>query len=548
MTMTKPNASQIVFNPEGIGAVATNVQSKLRETVSVTDKGAVSLATINAAIADVANGVLTIPPGEYAINGDVLIQSKNAGSTPAPQGSLRIVADGVRFTGSGNIIVDSCKRLTITGLDAPNHDLVLRGCWWSGFEGMRFKNLVFSDAAGTGFTSNYWSQWTECQFQAIKTGVASTYNNKMDWFACSMRGNSGQGFSGTANYALEFNANANAQGWVYWGGDISYHNLAVYNVDAGNTTGDIELEFNGTYFDSLVPAPINRARSRVQTKNCHFANSATSLPNSAVLQAVARGGQDFFRQDRAAAWAQFSGVNFIPDGDFRVGLPSYVGSGLPIGASGGATITEMTGGIFGRYLNINQPATSGTTRFRPRAIPFGGRYTGALLIRNADTGTRTIKLAFNSLYEVATINNTDWTFWTLTSGADIAAGQQPEILILSNDATTFNVDVCYAAVTFGEGGMPMALASPFVELIGSATYNPPSLTTGTGTSTTLTVTGAALGDFVTPSFGLDLQGIQMWAQVTAANTVTVFLRNETGSTIDLASSTLRVRVVKPTYA
>ena len=37
MTMTKPNASQIVFNPEGIGAVATNVQSKLRETVSVTD-------------------------------------------------------------------------------------------------------------------------------------------------------------------------------------------------------------------------------------------------------------------------------------------------------------------------------------------------------------------------------------------------------------------------------------------------------------------------------------------------------------------------------
>ena len=34
----------------------------------------------------------------------------------------------------------------------------------------------------------------------------------------------------------------------------------------------------------------------------------------------------------------------------------------------------------------------------------------------------------------------------------------------------------------------------------------------------------------------------------AINAVTVFLRNETGSTIDLASSTLSVRVVNPTYA
>lgn len=517
------------------------------ELNAVKQVGAVSIATINTSIAGMADGELTIPPGEYAINGDVIIQLKNNESTTGPFGSFRLNAEGVRFTGSGNIIVDSCKRLTIVGIDAPNHNLILRGCWWSNFEGMRFKYLILSDVAGTAFASNYWCQWTNCQFQSIKTGAASTFNNKFDWYSCSIRGNANQGFSGPADYAFEFNANANAQAWVFWGGDISYHNIAVYNVGAGNTNGDIELTFDGTYFDTLTPAPINRARSRVQTKKCHYSNSTTSLPNSAKMQAVARGGQDMFRQDRSAGWAQFSAINFIPDGDFRVGLPTYVGAGRPIGASGGAAITEESGAIFGRYLNINQAGTSGTTRFRPGPLPFTGRYTAAIIIRNADPGARTIRLGFNNLYEVAEISNTDWTFWTLTVGADIAAGQQPDIQILTNDATPFNVDVCYAAVTFGEGGQPMVAAPAVSELLGSVSYNPPSMATGTGASTTITVNGAELGDFAIPSFGIDLQGIQMWAQVTSANTVTVFFRNETGATIDSLSSTLRVRVVKATY-
>lgn len=42
MTMTKPNASQVVFDPSGAGAVPTTAQGKLRETVSVKDFGAVS--------------------------------------------------------------------------------------------------------------------------------------------------------------------------------------------------------------------------------------------------------------------------------------------------------------------------------------------------------------------------------------------------------------------------------------------------------------------------------------------------------------------------
>jgi hypothetical protein len=79
---------------------------------------------------------------------------------------------------------------------------------------------------------------------------------------------------------------------------------------------------------------------------------------------------------------------------------------------------------------------------------------------------------------------------------------------------------------------------------GSSTYNPPSLNDGDGATTTVTVTGAALGDFAEASFSNDLQGITMTAWVSVANTVSVRFQNETGGVLDLASGTLRARVRK----
>jgi hypothetical protein len=81
-------------------------------------------------------------------------------------------------------------------------------------------------------------------------------------------------------------------------------------------------------------------------------------------------------------------------------------------------------------------------------------------------------------------------------------------------------------------------------LTGSATFDPPSLADGAGTSTTVTVTGAALGDVALVSFSLSTQGITVTANVTAINTVTVRFQNETGGVIDLASGTLGVMIIK----
>lgn len=82
------------------------------------------------------------------------------------------------------------------------------------------------------------------------------------------------------------------------------------------------------------------------------------------------------------------------------------------------------------------------------------------------------------------------------------------------------------------------------KLKGSKTYDPGNLVDGAGETTTVTCTGAALGDFAQASFSLDLQGIMLVAYVSAADTVTVRFQNETVSTIDLGSGTLRVAVEK----
>lgn len=81
-------------------------------------------------------------------------------------------------------------------------------------------------------------------------------------------------------------------------------------------------------------------------------------------------------------------------------------------------------------------------------------------------------------------------------------------------------------------------------IFGSATYDPPSLADGAGTTTTVTATGAAVGDFAKASFSLDLQGIIVAAWVSSANIVSVRFQNESGGALDLGSGTLRVRVEK----
>ena len=78
-----------------------------------------------------------------------------------------------------------------------------------------------------------------------------------------------------------------------------------------------------------------------------------------------------------------------------------------------------------------------------------------------------------------------------------------------------------------------------------ATLDADTLADGAGDTDTVAVPGVALGDMVlSASLAVDVAGLIVTAYVSAANTVSIRFQNETGAEVNLASSTLRLVVVR----
>lgn len=84
------------------------------------------------------------------------------------------------------------------------------------------------------------------------------------------------------------------------------------------------------------------------------------------------------------------------------------------------------------------------------------------------------------------------------------------------------------------------------DLNGSGTWDAASIADGDEEAKEVTVTGAVLGDYAIVSLSVDVADLVLNAQVTAADTVTCILANNTGGAIDLASATVYVRVLRRT--
>lgn len=78
----------------------------------------------------------------------------------------------------------------------------------------------------------------------------------------------------------------------------------------------------------------------------------------------------------------------------------------------------------------------------------------------------------------------------------------------------------------------------------SGTWNPASVADGDAVSNNFTVTGAATGDTAIASYPDTTSGLAITAHVSATNTVTVTLLNNTGGAVDLASATWKIDVFK----
>ena len=75
------------------------------------------------------------------------------------------------------------------------------------------------------------------------------------------------------------------------------------------------------------------------------------------------------------------------------------------------------------------------------------------------------------------------------------------------------------------------------------TYDPDPIAANSAIITTVTMTGAVVGDLVQASFSINNANLRLYAFVSSANTVTVEFRNIAASQIDLTSGTLTVKLV-----
>jgi len=232
------------------------------------------------------------------------------------------------------------------------------------------------------------------------------------------------------------------------------------------------------------------------------------------------------------------GPNLVFNGDFLNQI-----NGWSNFSTGATTITYPGAGyLSGNRIRID--VIAGRVNLQ-QAIDTVGRinianFVGQTLTSGAwiKTNLASIVCRVNGLANAVVPADEQWHFSNVTGRNDSATDL--DLAIIANDATLQTGYVEISNVTCGIG----LRATPFgseTSPQGSAVYDPPNLIVGGRTTTTVSVPGAALGDIVVgTSFSLDTQGINMWGYVSAANTATVVLENNTAGAINLASGTLRV--------
>lgn len=188
-------------------------------------------------------------------------------------------------------------------------------------------------------------------------------------------------------------------------------------------------------------------------------------------------------------------------------------------------IDALTGGTFQHNRYIRNGGTDGGA--------------GAVLMGFAQTSQPIVNVHFDHEYIVAT--GTDPFVVFATGGTSMVYSQNvitdTQFVALGSSVTKYASTSAFSLIT--ENSVDIKVLS------GSASWNPANITTGGSTTTTITVTGAALGDLVEAiSFDVSLNGTALSGYVSTANTVTAVLVNNTGTDKDLAAGTVRVRVRK----
>lgn len=309
-----------------------------------------------------------------------------------------------------------------------------------------------------------------------------------------------------------------------------------YGSNQCDLTAGVYIETNQNYATSPYPRVFARGTTSGNRlilrhsyggasaiKDLGFANDLKALPSYYV--------------NGAQVGQPAKGRNLVVNGDFENGLAGWSNF------SSGGFVTTVTGSgrISGRRVRTD--LTVGRINITQNLLAVNGFSAGALDGCNVTvcgwikTNVDNIRLRVNGLSNAVVDGDEIERFFVCT----MKAGASCDISIHNDANRTGYVEFSNVTAYIGnEAGMVADRTQP----VGSTTFNPPSIDAAGQASTTVAVPGAVLGDIAMASFSLDLQGIELSAYVSSADTVTCLFKNGSASQVDLGSGVLRVRVLK----
>lgn len=194
-TAAGKGAVLVAFKQAGTGAVATNVQSKLRERASVKDFGAVgdgvtndTVAVQNALDYVKATGItLEFEPKKTYLVSQVSIVTAG-GNT---RSNFRIEGNGALLQGSTSSTTFRafrCQGLNIHGLRVAKHASAayateLDSMWFANFTECEFGETNLHSGNNWGL---YWNEFNGCSFSSLRFDLADYSINQNVWKGCQV--------------------------------------------------------------------------------------------------------------------------------------------------------------------------------------------------------------------------------------------------------------------------------------------------------------------------------------------------------------------------
>lgn len=581
---SQSGSSFVGFRQDGTGAVVRTAQDKMREWVSVKDFGAVGdgsaddTVAIQAALT--AHDHVLFPAGDYKLSGTISLKSGNV-LLGAGYSNTRIFRDttvtpfdyfvgitvsgvkvsGIHFDGvaklgvtvaanrycalrfwdndtgnrSKDVVVEDCKFTYFTSAEFQPEgnrgvialhfcdDAVVRGCW---FEDNRSTCVFYGSTKNLRVLDNYCigeQAPYDLIFQPTQ-GLGSFCSGGSE--GCIIIGNRMRDTGYTS-------INCGGDGSVIANNVIRNPSYSGITINEGSATPARDLVISG-----------NSIRDTFLSGISVFNADGFVIDGNSVVNARGAGNGQIrlFPTSDGVAWPKNGRIsnNFIA-GSSVTTLP-----GIRVNAGENITVSGNT--FFNNNSGVYIQATNAAAAISLDILGnlFKDNITFAVEAASTGSAAQLLNIDQNTVIS-SDIANKQATGFVINGAVSTARFGQNTFSANYNTnlvESNFANRATKAVLVLNAAAIEHMKLLDAINYVGTATYDPASLASGAGATTTVSVPGAAVGDIVDVAFSQPLVGVQLWGWVSGPNVVSVRFHNQTGTAVDLASGTIAARVRK----